>query len=141
MNFKEENMQAEKWEMITLLPPAIIQTFNRALLLDYDRWKTTNQSIEMWREAAKKKYKVGGRRMSKFEELIEVFKELYGWQKAEGTYIEQEREKPKTHMAQRPAVPVEAIHRLRGQLGKDVRCAFGSISDTANIKQWRNSKI
>lgn len=119
----------------TIVPPQIIQHFNRAILIVHDRWKRCLEQIEEYRAKAQKKYKSGGRKIREFEELIEIFKELYEWHKAQEAYIKAE----KKEVLERPIVPTEAIYRLRGELGKNIRDAFRDAPLIQHRgKQWKN---
>jgi hypothetical protein len=104
----------------TIVPPQIIQHFNRLLLIVHDRRKRCLEEIEECRAKAQAKYKAGGRKMREFEELLGIFKELYEWQKAQETYNKAEVKET----MERPVIPIQAINRLRGELGKNVRDAF-----------------
>lgn len=94
--------------------------FSSTLLADYDGWAWIRNSISKWMMWAKKRYKADGRRMRDFQKHIEIFEELYEWQKAQEAYNKAENKKH----AERPVVPSKAINRLCGRLGKDVRKAF-----------------
>lgn len=124
-----------KQSTISILPPDIKQFFNSSLLTIHDRWERTKAKIPGLRDKVKRKYKIDGRRSREFEQLVDIFERLYEWQKAQQDYRKEENKE----MAQRPIVPTDAIGKLRGFLGKDVRQAFTSF--LLRNPRWKNDEI
>jgi|ERR1700733_12285582 len=103
-----------------VIPPAIVQQFSKDLLSIPDIWNLTYDKIESMIYIMKCKYKSEGRRMHEFMQLVDLFKELYGWKKAEENYN-------KEKITQKPTPPIEKINSIRGKLGKELRNAFNLV--------------
>lgn len=117
---------------VTVLPPEITQSFSRSLL-EFERWITREILSKTYWELAKGKYKPDSRKMRELDEHLEIYGKLYEWQKAQEAYDKAE----KKEAMERPVVPTEAIYRLRGQLGKNVRDAFASARFIQGDALWK----
>lgn len=67
-----------------------------------------------------RRYRIGGRKHREFDELLEIYGQINEWQKAKEAYDKAEDKK----VAQKPDIPVAALYKLRGSLGRVVRRAF-----------------
>jgi hypothetical protein len=105
----------------TVIPPEIMATFN-AKLLSYPMpgMKEPEHYREYYGKDIEKRYKPGTRKWKEYQMLMEVYEELYEWKKAKEAYAKAE----KKEAVERPIVPIEAIHRVRGGLGKMLRESF-----------------
>ena len=112
-----------KIETITTIPPQIIQYFSRKLLVDYERPTKPETILRLYAAPAYKKYKEGTNKHREFDDHLAIYEEIYGWIKAKEAYDKAK----KKEVSQRPVVPTEAINRLHGKLGKDVRGTFASF--------------
>jgi hypothetical protein len=74
-----------------------------------------------------KRYKAGSRKHKEYEMLMEVYEELYGWKKAKEAYAEAK----KKEAVEKPIVPIKAINRVRGGLGKMLRESFNVVERRA----------
>ncbi len=103
------------------IPPPIVAYFNAKLLsLPMPGMKEPEFYRKLYEERIKKKYKPGSRKWREYEEVMAVYEELYEWKKAAEAHGKTEIKKA----TKGPAVPVEAINRLRGGLGFSIRSSL-----------------
>jgi hypothetical protein len=82
------------------------------------------------------KYKPGSKKMKEVDLLLEVYGEIHAWMEAQEAY-----NKSKKASKERPVVPVEAIYKLRGKLGKDVRKSFVDGRAIKYTMDWKWRKV
>lgn len=123
MNLKTRSLEQSKKGVVTVsvVPPPIVAYFN-AKLLSYPMpgMKEPQYYRDLYQERIKRKYKPGSRKYREYEEVMAVYEELYEWKKAAEAHGKTEIKKA----TKGPAIPVEAINRLRGGLGHSLRASF-----------------
>jgi hypothetical protein len=111
----------------SLMPPEIQQHFNRDLL----GVMLGMMDPKRYRELYGYRFKPGTRKHREYELIMEVYEKLYGWKKAKEAYVNSKNNQGET---EKPVVPIEAIHSVRGLLGKILREEFDSQH---YWQQWR----
>jgi hypothetical protein len=114
---------------ISIMPPDIRQHFSRDLLNVGDHWDRFFKKSILIKERANKKYSQGGRQKIKFDELVNACEEIYEWNKAQKAFREAENKTEE----KRPDIPVDALSKLCGFDGEDVRKSFSSYEKSLSL--------
>lgn len=102
------------------LSPDIYQYFDKKLL-DYDMWSAAHLQITgSLYEAAKRRYKPGSRKLRKYEQLMQVFSELYEWYKKK----EKNRKTTQADFTEEPFDADSIAYNIKGSVGKIIRESF-----------------
>lgn len=107
---------------LTSIPPQITQCFDKNLLSrpGIGHWDEPEYLRNKYRGIPK--YPIGSRGWKEIQEILKVYEELYEWQLAQKAY----NKATEKEILERPSLPIEAILRLNGFVGKNVRNAFSS---------------
>lgn len=107
------------YSILSVIPPPILQYYNSYLLKCPGPGLHSRKYYEdRFLKAARKK--LGKRKMTEFYELLEICEKLYEWKTAQEAYNKTENQ----DLSKKPSIPFEAINRIRGRLGKNIRDAF-----------------
>lgn len=106
--------KAVKTTTVTILPPAIVQYFDKKLLSKFDILEIYINKIPKLRGKMLKKYPINGKKLREFDRLVDLLRALYEWKKAKEAWSE----KKENTIKEMPTLPVEACYNFRGEMGK-----------------------
>jgi len=95
----------------TNIPPKVIQRFNKALLHCYSSPKELRARYQ---KQVERKYKRDGKKWHEYEQLMQVYEEMYGWFEKKKAYERSENKEAQ----ERPAFPNFAEFKGNAKLDK-----------------------